>query len=128
MKSAYVPERNVLLTANEYKILQQTALEASYLILNSFSSISKKDPSTVCGDQTIIAEANERADLSSTLESIKLSRRVKVEHTRLIEAFNSDPASSMEKMKTEGFIANGPEYTTSNQISRKVERFSRVEY
>ena len=108
MKSAYVPERNVLLTVNEYKILQQTALEASYLILNSFSSISKKDPSTVCGDINSIVDA-ENADLMATLESVKISRAAKVEHTRYVEMFNTDPKAAMDKMRNEQFIAQGPE-------------------
>jgi hypothetical protein len=109
MKSSYVPERNVLLTGNEYKILQQTALEASYFILHSFSSISKKDPSVIQEDITSYIEAA-MADSHEPVDGVKKAREIKMNHTKYIDLFNVDPKNGMDKMKLDGVIPNDAQY------------------
>lgn len=103
MKSSYVPERNVLLTVNEYKILQQTALEASYLILHSFSSISKKDPSIAHGEITTFFDGG-LLDSEETAAELKQAWNIKKLHSKYLDSFNNDPKNAMEKLKKDGLI------------------------
>lgn len=88
----------MLITPNEYKILQQTALDTSYLILNSFSTLSGKTTEVSSLKNTI------DSDRLESLEQIKAARAKKREQTKFVELFNSDPKSAMDKIVEEGFI------------------------
>jgi hypothetical protein len=98
LKSAYVPERNVLITQNEYKILQQTALDTSYLILNSISLIPGRNSDASSLKLSLNAEKQE------TLSQVKIERAKKREQSKYIELFNNDPKAGMELVCNEGFI------------------------
>ena len=93
----------MLLTANEYKILQQTALEASYFILNSFATISCKQL-----DTNSAHHSNENEN-PGVLDTIKESRAAKKIHLKYLEVFNSDPKKALLKIVEEGFIEKGEE-------------------
>lgn len=98
LKSSYVPERNVLITPNEYKILQQTALDTSYLILNSFSSVP--------GRQTEASSFRFSfdPDKQETLDEVKTGRAKKREETKYIEVFNNDPKAGIALICEDKFI------------------------
>lgn len=98
LKGAYNTERNVLITPNEYKILQQTALDTSYLILSSFNLLSGK---TEMSSQRLTVVS----DKQETCDQIKTSRATKRKQTVYIELFNSDFKTAMNKMVEEGFFA-----------------------
>lgn len=99
LKSSYVPERNVLITQNEYKILQQTALDTSYLILNSISLIPGKNTDASSLKLSTNIEKQE------TLAQVKMERAKKREQSKYIELFNNDPKAGMDLICNEGFIA-----------------------
>ncbi len=88
-----------MVTPNEYKVLQQTALDTSYLILNSFSTLSGKT-----ADVSSLKPSVDSGKVES-LEQIKAARAKKREQTKFVELFNTDPSSAMDKMVEEGFIA-----------------------
>lgn len=91
----------MLITQNEYKILQQAALDTSCLILNGFGSKSAKRTGSV--------QPSGDADVNDSLESVKAEREKKIKQTKIVEVFNADPQAGFDLFLAEGIARKGEE-------------------